>query len=96
MKAAYEAVKKAQQLAGGATERERAYINALAKRFSLDAQPDVKRLGRAYMEGMREVYKNYPDDLDAATLYADSLMNLNPWRLWTKEGNPPELRSSRC
>jgi len=88
MKAAYEAMKKAQELSAGASERERDYINAMAKRFSLDANPDVKRLGSAYMEAMREVYKRNPDDLDAATLYADSLMNLNPWQLWTKDGKP--------
>jgi len=90
MKAAFEAVGKAQKLIAGATERERAYVAALAKRFTLDAQPDVKRLGRDYMEAMRDVYRRFPDDLDAATLYADSLMNLNPWQLWTKDGKPAE------
>jgi tetratricopeptide (TPR) repeat protein len=90
MKAAFEAVGKAQKLLAGATERERAYVGALAKRFTLDAQPDAKRLGRDYMEAMRDVYRRFPDDLDAATLYADSLMNLNPWQLWTKDGKPAE------
>ena len=90
MKAAFDAVGKAQKLLAGATERERAYVAALAKRFTLDAQPDVKRLGRDYMEAMRDVYRRFPDDLDAATLYADSLMNLNPWQLWTKDGKPAE------
>ena len=88
MKSAYEACKKARELSAGASQREREYINALSKRFSLDASPDVKKLGRDYMEAMREVYMRYPDDLDAATLYADSLMNLNPWQLWTKDGKP--------
>ena len=90
MKSAFEAVGKAQKLLAGASERERAYVAALAKRFTLDPQPDVKRLGREYMEGMRDVHRRFPDDLDAATLYADSLMNLNPWQLWTKDGKPAE------
>jgi hypothetical protein len=39
---------------------------------------------------MGEVAKNYPDDLDAATLYAESIMNLRPWQLWTLDGKPQE------
>jgi len=39
---------------------------------------------------MKELSARYPDDLDAATLYAESLMNLNPWKLWTPEGKPGE------
>jgi tetratricopeptide (TPR) repeat protein len=90
MKAAYEAVQKARSLAAKATERERAYIEALAKRFSLDPKADLKQLSLAYKNAMGELARRYPDDLDAATLYADSLMNLNPWQLWTKDGKPAE------
>jgi pimeloyl-ACP methyl ester carboxylesterase len=90
VKAAYEAVQKAQSLATAATERERAYIEALARRFSSDPQPDYKRLGLAYRDAMRELHRRYPDDLDAATLFADSMMNVRPWRLWTKDGKPAE------
>ncbi len=90
VKAAYEAVQKAGSLAAAATERERAYIAALAKRFSSDPQPDYKKLALAYRDAMRELYRRYPDDLDAATLFADSLMNVRPWQLWTKDGNPAE------
>ncbi|HWQ36161.1 MAG TPA: hypothetical protein VNQ79_25210 [Blastocatellia bacterium] len=88
MKAACESVQKAQSLAAGATEGERAYIGALAKRFTLEANPDVKKLGAAYSDAMRDVYRNFPDDLDAATLYADSLMNVQPWQLWSRDGKP--------
>ncbi len=90
VKAAYEAIRKAQSLGGGATERERAYIAALAKRFSSDAQPDYKKLALAYRDAMRELHRRYPDDPDAATLFADSLMNVRPWQLWTKDGKPVE------
>jgi tetratricopeptide (TPR) repeat protein len=88
MKAASEAVQKAQTLAANASEAERAYIAALAKRFTLEANPDGKKLGAAYSAAMREVYRRFPDDLDAAVLYADSLMNVQPWQLWSRDGKP--------
>ena len=88
MKAAVEAVQKAQALTNGASEIERAYIVALATRFTLDANPDVKKLGTSYSNAMREIYQRFPDDLNAATLYADSLMNVQPWQLWGRDGKP--------
>jgi tetratricopeptide (TPR) repeat protein len=88
MKAAVEAVQKAQALTSGASENERAYITAIATRFTLDANPDVKKLGTAYSEAMRDVHQRFPDDLNAATLYADSLMNVQPWQLWSRDGKP--------
>ncbi len=90
VKAAYEAVEKAQSLGAAATERERAYIAALSKRFSSDPQPDYKKLALDYRDAMRELHRRYPDDLDAATLFADSMMNVRPWQLWTKDGKPVE------
>ena len=88
MKLAYDAMQKAQALSAKANENERAYINTLAQRFTMDANPDGKKLGLAYSQAMREVSLRYPDDLDAATLYADSLMALSPWQLWTRDGKP--------
>jgi tetratricopeptide (TPR) repeat protein len=89
-KAAYEAVQKAMSLAPGATESERAYIQALAKRYSGDPQMDLRKLDAEYAHAMRELSKRYPDDLDAATLYAESLMDLRPWKLWSLDGHPAE------
>jgi tetratricopeptide (TPR) repeat protein len=89
-KAAYEAVQKALSLAPGATERERAYIQALAKRYSSDPKVDLRKLDAEYADAMRELYKHYPDDLDATTLYAESLMDLHPWKLWSLDGRPTE------
>ncbi len=91
VKAAYEAIQKAKSLAVNASDGERAYIDALAKRFTLDPKPDFKQLGTDYKNAMAEVHKRYPNDLDAATLYADSLMNLTPWQLWMKDGSPTEF-----
>ena len=88
--AAYEAAQKALTLAPKAPENERAYIEALVKRYSNDPKADLKQLGRDYSNAMGELMRKYPDDLDAATLYAESKMNLNPWKLWTLDGKPNE------
>jgi tetratricopeptide (TPR) repeat protein len=89
-KAAYEAVQKALLLAPSATERERAYIQALSKRYSSDPKVDLRKLDTQYANAMRELHKHYPDDLDAATLFAESLMDLHPWKQWTLDGRPTE------
>ena len=89
-KAAYEAVQKAMSLAQHATESERAYIQALARRYSADPQVDLQKLDADYAEAMRGLSKRYPGDLDAATLYAESLMDLRPWKLWSLDGHPAE------
>lgn len=84
---AYEALQRAQELAPRASERERAYIEALSARYLADPPEDRSSLDRAYADAMREVVAAYPDDLDAATLFAESLMNLVPWNYWD-EGEP--------
>ena len=89
-KAAYEAVQKALLLAPGATQKERDYIHALATRYSSDPKVDLRKLDVEYANAMRELSKSYPDDLDAATLYAESLMDLHPWKLWSLDGRPTE------
>lgn len=89
-KAAYDAEQKALLLVPGATESERAYIQALAKRYSSDPKVDLKNLDVEYANAMRELSKHYPDDLDAATLYAESLMDLHPWKLWSLDGRPAD------
>jgi tetratricopeptide (TPR) repeat protein len=89
-KAAYAALEKARELRGGTTEPERDYIDALARRYSADPKADRKKLGVTYKEAMAELAKKYPDDLDAATLYAESAMNLRPWELWSADGKPAE------
>jgi len=87
-KAAYEAIQRALKLAPKASEAERDYINALAKRYSNDPKADLKKLNADYRVAMREVTKRYPDDPDAATLYAESIMLLSPWQYWLSDGRP--------
>jgi len=87
--AADRALEKAHELAANASENERDYIDALAKRFQL--KTDLKKCAVEYKDAMAALHKKYPDDVDAAVLYADSLMNLTPWQLWTKDGKPTEF-----
>jgi|GEM_PF-16472 len=87
---AYTNLQKAIELAPKASEHERAYISALAKRYSSDLQADRQRLAVDYKNAMGEIAKRYPDDPDAATLYAESMMNLRPWKLWSLDGKPAE------
>jgi tetratricopeptide (TPR) repeat protein len=89
-RAAYEAVQKARLLAGNAPGNERAYIDALAKRYSVEHKIHLKQLDVDYAHAMRELSWRYPEDLDAATLYAESLMDLHPWKLWGRDGRPAE------
>lgn len=94
-KAASEALRAARARELGATEIERAYIEALSTRYPERPAADRAALDRAYADAMRRLTQRFPDDLDAATLFAEALMNLHPWALWTREGEPgpetPEL-----
>jgi Flp pilus assembly protein TadD len=87
-KEAFAAIGQARQAAGGATARERALIEALAKRYAADPRAERAPLDAAYAEAMRAVTKQFPDDLDAATLFAQSLMDTAPWKYWDLNGNP--------
>ena len=85
-RAGYDAVQRAVALKENASEPERAYIDALVVRYSNDPNVDLHALDRNYADAMRKLSARYPDDLDAATLFAESLMNLNPWKLWSADG----------
>ena len=87
-KQAHEAIQKAVDLSSNASPSERAYIQAMAKRFPADPKADLKQAAEDYHDAMREVSKKYPDDLDAATLFAESGMNLHSWALWHVDGTP--------
>jgi tetratricopeptide (TPR) repeat protein len=88
LSAARRALEKAGELAAGATEKERDYIAALTKRFHIP--DDLKKSAMDYRDGMSALHKKYPKDVDTAVLFADSMMNLIPWQLWTKDGRPAE------
>ncbi len=87
-KQAHEAIQKAVDLSSNASPSEQAYIQAMARRFPADSKADLRKAAEDYHDAMREVSKKYPDDLDAATLFAESGMNLHPWGLWHVDGTP--------
>jgi tetratricopeptide (TPR) repeat protein len=90
---AYELIQKAIALKKNVSEKEQAYIDALAVRYTNAENPDRTALDSAYAEAMRELHKRYPLDLDAATLYAEAVMDLRPWNYWTRDKQPyPETR----
>jgi len=87
--ATFAAVQSAQQRAANGSPRERDYIAALAKRYpSPEPASDWLAFHREYSDAMRAMVQKYPDDVDAATMFAESLMMLRPWQLWTFEGEP--------
>lgn len=85
---AVAALKKAKAGAKPLTVRERDYIAALAYRYSEEADDHRVRLDRLYADAMRVLANKYPADLDAATLFAEALMDLSPWDYWTSDGKP--------
>ncbi|MEQ1894687.1 MAG: tetratricopeptide repeat protein [Planctomycetota bacterium] len=87
-KQAWDALAKAQELAGGASERERALIETLATRYAWPNPTDRRALDVAYADAMRKVWQRYPDDADLGALFAEALMDLSPWNQWTREGAP--------
>ncbi|HEY6267894.1 MAG TPA: hypothetical protein VIX11_06335 [Candidatus Acidoferrum sp.] len=87
---AHAAIAKAETLAADASESDKAYIAALAKRFPADPKSDLRAAAQQSRDAMREVVKRFPDDLDAATLLAEAGMNLHPWGLWRADGTPEQ------
>ena len=86
---AFALLQKALALKAGASPRERAYIDALAARYTGNAA-DRATADRAYADAMGRVVAGFPDDLDARTLHAESLMDLRPWGYYMRDGQPFE------
>lgn len=97
-RAAWDALGRALALADGAAPVERALIGALGARYddpgrdggrSIPQTAEERRpFDEAYAEAMARVYKRFPTDNDVATLYAEALMDLSPWDLWSLDGEP--------
>ena len=84
---AYEAIQKAVSLKDKVSEKERAFIDAMAARYGKEPVKDRSELDRAFATAMRNVLKKYPDDPDVLTIYAESVMDTTPWNYW--ENNQP-------
>lgn len=91
---ALAALRDAERLAPQATEKEQALIAALGQRYSADPAAERATLNLAYADAMQGVEARYPDDLDIATLYAESLMDLTPWDYWADAGASPKGRTA--
>ncbi|MGH7509782.1 MAG: DUF6265 family protein [Gemmatimonadales bacterium] len=85
---AWEAAQSALKHAARVTPKERAYIEALSQRYSPDRSAHRASLDTAWARAMGDVSRRFPGDDDAATLYAEALMNLRPWNYWTNGGKP--------
>ena len=78
-------IQKAVSLKATVTPRERGFIEALAARYT--GKPDDRaKADRAYADAMRTLVRKFPNDTDARTLFAESLMDLRPWNYWTRDG----------
>jgi tetratricopeptide (TPR) repeat protein len=85
---AWDALQSAISLRQNANAVEKQLIDALAKRYASPPPINRRPLDEAYAAAMREVWKRHPDDADIAVLFAESLMDLRPWDLWKKSGDP--------
>jgi tetratricopeptide (TPR) repeat protein len=84
---AWDALRKAQELAQQTTPFEQALIEALSKRYTNSQPEDRRELDEAYAAALREVWRKYPRNADAGTLFAEAAMDLHPWDLWN-DGAP--------
>lgn len=86
----YNYIQKAIALSDKVTANEKEYISALAERYTDDPNADLIALRFRYREAMKKVTEAYPEDLDSLTLYAESILMLDPWKWWTSDGKPKE------
>jgi tetratricopeptide (TPR) repeat protein len=84
--AAWEALGKARERAALGSEVEQALIEAVGKRYANPQPEDRKPLDEAYAAAMRDLTARFPQDDDVAALFAESMMDLRPWDLWTPDG----------
>ncbi len=89
-KVAFNHIQSALELSDRVTDNERDYIKALSNRYTDAENPDLKKLNANYYNAMKELKNKYKDDPDASVLYAESAMDINPWRLWTINGEMAE------
>lgn len=87
---AYHYIQKALELSKNASLNEKAYIQALSSRYTNQPGADLIPLRYEYRTAMKKVTDSFPEDLDAATLYAESILDLDPWKWWTPEGKAKE------
>lgn len=92
---AHDAIRKAQARVAGASGREKALIDALARRYSPDIGAERAAFDRQWAGAMAEVAETFPNDADVLALYADAMMNLQPWDYWEADGRTPKGNGAR-
>ncbi len=88
LKQGYAHLAEAEKRSANGSEVEQGLVAALGARYLADPPADQMAHEQAYAAAMGMLSRRFPDDLDVATLYAESLMNLRPWKLYTKDGTP--------
>ncbi len=84
----HEAAQKALGLLDEESSLEHALIHAVAQRYTWPAPAEQRPYDEAYASAMQNVYEQYGNDPDVAALYAESLMDLQPWAYWNVAGEP--------
>lgn len=87
---ALEALAKAVELAPKANAKERALITALQARYSADPKAERPALDKAYAAAMKSVAERYAADDTIQTLYAEAVMDTQPWDYWEAAGTKPK------
>lgn len=90
---AYDAAQKAKALAGKASPREQAVIGAIAVRYGSDPKAARAPLDAAYAVEMAKAAKQFAEDDEIATLYAEAVMDLSPWDYWKPGGRDAKPQS---
>ncbi len=84
---AYAAAREAGRLADGLGDGpDRALIEAIQMRYASPQPENRAPLDQAFARAMGDAYARFPDDGDIGALYAEALMDLHPWDLWTHAG----------
>jgi tetratricopeptide (TPR) repeat protein len=87
-KKADDLIEKAKSLSQNVTPKEKDYINALSKRYTDADKPNRQALDKDWANAAASLHEKYPNDPNASTLYASSLMLLRPWNYWQGNGDP--------
>lgn len=90
-RSAYKSAQNALALKDKVSPIERALIEAVCVRYT-ETPPatadEQLAVDTAYAGKMRDAAELFPDDPDMLALYAEAMMNLRPWDLWKKSGEP--------
>jgi tetratricopeptide (TPR) repeat protein len=89
---AFAAMARARTLASHASEKEQAFIAAMAKRYSPGAGADRAALDLAFADAMKSLHARYPDDQEIALVYAEAEMDVTPWNYWERDLTTPRPR----